>query len=973
MNNNDLKPDKEKEIIGIKNARIVADDLEKKLNQSLISNLDESCKTIFENIPSAIEFSKNYISDSALVELNAQKRCHWPNGSGVYYSDKECQIKSIFRNKRWCAEEEVLEARNIRRANKLWQDSKEKFEKRYHRNFRYREDMSIMFGIFNKKQELLEKENELKEAINEREKFKEFAKIKPDVGFEKAVNFWEKHVVLPKASDCASLLVDLLKDIANPVKLFKETIYQKREGRTTHQKGRSSLEDSEWEEIENDSDLISWDSHGHSTEFPKSEGEFYSRTAKYLVNIFLEDKQDILSFSKAISLLEPDTAKESGIENKKIYIRPYDLPKDIESILNKTLKKRYNKRKPDDETSRFMEWYSGKILTRWKATAVDHDRLFDYHDPHYLDKRLMSVFWRIREGREFNQKSKEHFYRRLPGVLRAMVEDGVLTPDQIDPPLKEKYLEYNEVLTFSPKGGKLISGKSKSSKLISLTMEPSQQVIATNSQKFLMLPGTEKTRSIIKPKESLDCLASVLDPDKTYQVLFKGKHSLFLGNINDYPSGFQGIGDIYRITLLPENVDLKEGSLVNVDGKRFNVTKQKSDKVREEISNSIWDSNVNALSAESYTIIVDSSPEEFKEKYFTDFMAHVLIHRPNITLDDLFNDLECIEKLDAVGLDISVGTTGRANIKTFDIEGKFGFIVKNENHASSEEVPFITKTLIDYVRDVGLPIHTEVNLDESGRYAIKKKIEDREFAKENLEQIIQSLKGQGLPKALSYALKPESKCSLWNFGESPKACEDCGKNYVTGNISRPDLHEQWCEGFNAKNLHDLSYHPQTFRFEFDNLRKIHRFLSEVSEYQFPLFEQPEIIPEFKEFAKAYEEYLHAGRKSYNFWESTCGGINAEEEEIQDDPELRGLRDKEKELYKNEKNSRDKAEETAIKLQIKYDNLKGIKTESEKDINKIMNFWSDQIMVYGIYQTSAPNLLTFQGQETLGDIVKLYRS
>ena len=898
-----------------------ADSLEKRLMQRFkTSDLEGAQNIIFDNIDSVLALTKKFIPDKALPELKAQERCNWPGGSGSYFSDGDYKIKNKFRE-RWDKEEELLEAKHPRKVEKLWDPLKQKLEERYFRSFKSREDLAVMFGIFDESRLLDWRVSHLRELLLKKSQFNEFAKEDPNSGWEESEEFWNKYVVAGKSAAYASSLVGIIRNMVDPSKIFYN------------------------------SDLTSW-SGSHYIDFLKDEKSLGERDAMYFSYLFNEDKRGILSFDKVISLLYPEYAKEAGIEKSSIYIEPYNIPEEVMSVINRTLKNKYEERKPEDSVSKFMDWYSKLILKRWKSTAIDHERIFDYHDPSYIDKRIMSVFWTIKEGKTYTQDNKkEHYLRRLPGVLNAMLKDGIITEEQIDPPLKDNYLKPEEVLSIY---GKNILNQ-KNSPLASLVMIKNDSVIATQIELRKMLPVSEDSKVPIHLQNDLSSLSSVLNPSKKYFTLFKGKHTLFVSSEEYWPNGDQAIGDIHRLVILPEGVNPKEGSLVKILGQTFNVTKQKSYKVEDKIRESLFDSLSGDLPVNSYTAIVDISPEEFKEKYFSDFMAHVLIHRPHLDLEGLLGDLKQIDELKGTELNCGMGSTGRVRLKTFNLGNKFGFQIKNEDDAMPEEVSFISKTLLDYIKDVGLPICIESDSDEEGRALLKRKLEDRVFFKDNFEGIVQALKGEGLPKILSYALK-DKKYDRFNFGESDKPCEDCGKKYIEGLIYRPDLKEQWCDGFDAHDLHILSEHPHTFKFKFNNLHKIKRIISEAKDYKPAFFEFPGIMPEFDSFKQAHYTFAIAHSKSYNFWESTQGGVHAEEEELEDNPKLRELLNLETELHKNKKDSESKLFEAALKLQEKYDSLKGIKTEPQTDPKIITNYWYEQLRIFDIYKTAAPKLL-----------------
>lgn len=931
------------------------------------NDLGGVCNILEENIGFIFDWTKAFIPDKAVRELYAKKLCNWPSHSGLYYGDKDSEMKRKFSEKRWGEEKALLDARHPKRIEKLWEPIKNKLEKRYNRTFEGRADLASMSGIFNIRNELSEQIIDLKQNIEIENEFKIKNKEEPNYGWGKVAKFWRDYVVSSQASGTASSLLDLMIDLSYPHKIIDRALWKENYEKRLEKYYDDDLEDEE----EEDPSLLGGDI---SFEFPVKkclEDRFNNfspwQIRKYSEYIVKNEKGNI-TFAEALMFFHPDEAKAAGLKIPKFRFWGWghQIPLPIKKIAYKTLKKLYNERIPNDEASTFMNWYSKIILKRWKATAIDHERLFDYHKPHFIDARLMSIFWGIRNGKEYNQYSRIHNEKRLPGLLRAMVKDGVLKSADVDPPLKKHYLTPDEVLNVST--GKNRSG-GKLEALVNLKMLQEPLVIATRPDYKKMLPGNIESE-VVKLDTDLSPLGDVLDSSKQYEVLYKGSYVLFLMSQKTFPTGSRSIGDIHRLTLIPENAEPKQGQVITLNGKRFNITRLKSLLDKDQIRGEIYDSNADAVPISTYTSIIDISPEEFKEKYFKDFIAHVLIHRPSLTLEDLVRDLEKIEKLPAVGLNFVMGPTGRTRFRTFDFGGRFGFQIKNEKYAMTGEVPFISKTLMEYIRDVGLPVHNEINLDEHGRRVVEQKKLDREFYEENFNQMVQTLSGDGLIKTLSFILR-DKNYSVRDFGIQINPCDVCGEKYVTGTVFCPKRKETSQEGFDTKDLHELSRHPNSFRFEWGNLRKIYDLLKEVKDYQ-PLFiKYPEIINKFRVFGRFHQEHIEASSACYNFWEGTMGGVDAEQEELEDNPKLRKLREKEIRLNQAEHDTQLKMYDAAIELQKKYNLLRGQKTPEIIDAVKVVSNWAQELMLLSLYQAEAPKLLTGQKQSLLEDRIEFH--
>jgi len=557
---------------------------------------------------------------------------------------------------------------------------------------------------------------------------------------------------------------------------------------------------------------------------------------------------------------------------------------------------------------------------------------------------------------------------RLPEVLRLLINDGVIKPEDIDPPLKPYYRKPSEIINVHKA---LPNGKSKF--VLDLNMQSHEPQIVTSVDQKVLSYVTDNLPAL---RDDLSALGKMFDPEKKYHVIYKGNHTLLIAAEDYYPSGKQHYGEICRVSMLREGANPKEGVQVVVSGQRFNVKREKDYSLKEKIEEAQYDINNNAIPMNTCTVIVDMSPEEFRKRYFRDFMAHALLNKDEIcddqSLEERLKKIDNIGTTDYYGI---VGFAGRTELSTFEITDRFGFQLKIHREWGSPDLTLVLKSLTDYLSDVGLAFHVEADINETGRNRIEYKKREREFHEENFGPIAHALQGENLAKLLCSIIEDE-RYHFWNFGISREPCKVCGRDYYTGIASRPDLKEQWSDGIWAGDLHEIAFHPNTFINKGYNLRKIHHALMDTKEAPTPAFiTHPGVIDNLYTFAKAFKEYSGASAKAFEFWESTQGGVHAEEEELEDNPRLKKLADKEHNLYQAESNLEKKANDAVIALQKKYEQLGGEKVKDhKKNAAKLSNFWNRQLMMFEIYKLNSSKLLSsFTGHPINNLPIKLYRN
>ncbi len=930
-------------------------ELEQKLH-SFIKNdeLEKASELILDKKDEAVKLTENYVPESALKALKIKFALHWPDGSGSYGSHEDYDQQNITRRKLFGLEHDLLSVHNPRRAEKLFAEAKPRLEKVYGAEFVCREDVAIMNGLYHNRKKLEEKAENLQELLSRINLFKDFSKKYLNFGWEEITDMWRHDRLREDVTDSAIALVGLMKDVKDPSRMM----YLK----SSHVKHC----DGPWEQEESGMpDLLN--THGHGSilisDFDHSSwSSYHDHVLDYLSAILIAGKAGNLDFRNALNLASFSWAQSAGMNIEKyrsafVSVERDRVPKRITEIVDETLTRQYHNRQPGDDCSRFMRHLANFFLERWKATAVDYDLLFDFHVPEHRDLQQIDFFYRIRDGKEPAYEDKRASIGRLPDVLRLLVQDGVLKESEIDPPLRKKYLLPDEMRAILSSGKLLTDGKGTAESL-NLPMKYKPAVIATKASPIKLIPEfTEKKLPALK--DDLSALAGVLDPDSSYYVLFKGNHTLFLAKEEHWPNGDLVLQDIQRITLLEDNANPADGAVIKLRGQRFYVRKEKSLDEQQKLRNAIFSSKTDLVPVKCYTFITSATPEEFRQNYFKDFMAHVMLNRPWLDAEAIIKDLHRIDDMPATGLNVGIGPTGRTSFRTFEVAGRFSFQLKYDSILGLEEVLSIALQLKNYIEGVGLGIHQEIGLDEYGRARVKRKLEDRLFYRENFAAIAESLNGPKLADALAAALAYKEH-AFYRIGASYTPCEHCGKKYVSGNIYRPDLREQWCEGIRGDELHAISRHPETFEDEFSALRKIRRMLTDIKPAEQPIiFSHPGLMPEFDSFARAYDDSAKADSASFDFCMNTGGGLShIEDEDLEDDVELKKLSAEESNLHSKIAESNDVLETARDLLQKKYESLQGIAASEamkDEDVWKNLRFWADQLFLFDIYSLAAPEL------------------
>lgn len=297
-----------------------------------------------------------------------------------------------------------------------------------------------------------------------------------------------------------------------------------------------------------------------------------------------------------------------------------------------------------------------------------------------------------------------------------------------------------------------------------------------------------------------------------------------------------------------------------------------------------------------------------------------------------------------------LGETGRVILRTFDIGGKFAFEISSRRAMSNEPI-LVTKTLVEHLRDLGIPHHIEAEGDEHTRAEATKKMAQREFADGHLDEIIAEFQSGGLARSIAYALSNPSYRPQWvRMSEEP--CTSCGREYMNGILHFPDRHSPFGDVY-LTNMHALAMHPATYELS-DDLEDMKRLL-EASRGFVPAFiEAPAVLRDMQEFGIAFEAYTNAQGESYGFWEATRGGIRGEPEQFEDDPGLRKLAEEEKRIEERVSQTLTRAHDAAQKVHRTYVENGG--TDQVMKNYELLNFWANQLMVYNVYYVFERKLL-----------------
>ncbi|MBI5880972.1 hypothetical protein HZB90_02480 [archaeon] len=941
-------------------ARKLEDILKEQLNQYMIR---EAADTVLRVGPDVVAALKILIPQKALKELR-MKHVFFGGGSIQAETLEGCKRKRDFYDRHYGQEEAVFRAMHPRRIEKLWAKARQDIEARYGKNFQSPWDFKAMEQMFEDMTTLeghLEDVEETKQIVACLE---EAAQESPDEGWPEVAQMWTRYSLAHHAAEAAGMIATIDNYILTPGKLAN--LLKRIHDQVRYEDGGLAAQQGEQEEnTEEDTPegttSYYWCSHHVTLEIPHDVGQeqLYDWQLRHLSWKIIQAKSREMPFEDAISLLGwlSNSQELKELDTPDFEGRKPISPELIKNVFKQEVKRQYAARKPDDTCSRFMEQYARLLLKRWQATAVDYERLFSYHIPTKSDLELMRLFYEIKDGEDLYINDKRLTEGRMPALLHELVNEGVIRKEDIQPPLQEYYPSPMEARMIRDH---ILPAQGGTGARIKLSFTKSEPVIDTTSRTGLLTAGDEKEGAIVLASD-LNELENIIDTSVPYEILYAGKHSGLMMGQATLLNGQQGIGRIYRITRVAEGAK-PQGNIVTIRGQRFMVTQMANYVEERELSHKVWDANSDMLCAKSHTVITDIPVAEFAARYFKDFMAHVMLHRPcPMTAEEIHKSMESIDAerdITCVERYLGKGLKSRTIFRTFQLGGRFAFTLEMfKDHDFFTEMPVIAGSLIAYLDEVGVPMHHEIELDESGREVAKQKKEEREFQAQNIDQVVAALQGNGLLNALSWALEQDPRNAKYRVDSrgtwAKDPCSTCGQKYVSFRISNNEDHEQSYQGFDTKDLHDLARHPQTFGNRFGSFRKIINFLSDVKDYVPPFISHPDMMPEFLAYIEAQEKAYQL----YNLDSYGGQGIGTcEEEELEDDPKLREWARQEQEDDKRLKQAEEIVFDAARKANDKYDSLTGKNTSEGKQPWEIRMFWEGQLQIFRLYQLEAPHLL-----------------
>jgi hypothetical protein len=861
---------------------------------------EDAAKLILDSRPLAQEAIQIVIPPSAMREMRMKFR--FGNNGVLPYNDDLIpdNRREEIHNKRYTWEHKLLEAHVPKVVARRWEEAKPKLEQRYGRQFAHRRDLAIMNNVYFQLQRTEEEFDELRQTYSRFQNIKRFAKGFP-YGKE-ILDLWSEHSLGPSAQGTGDEVLTLLMDLRNPEELVDDDYL---------------------------TDGLVNSSGGPDFNYYNGRGLRDDDLWQLTIALF-EEKSGALSFRKALSLLQPSYAKTVGLASPVPSISQHDhlsLKQSAESVLSQ----RYAQRTQDEDVVRFLQWYSGTVLQRWSATAPDYQNLLFDNQLSRDDERLVRLFYYVREGKETAQDDERVHKGKLPRLLQTLVQDNVISEDAIIPTLPSS-----------------VPAKNLEARLASLPSFRSAPLVDTSHR----LPAREQAR----PSASTALVTNEL---KDYQMIYRGQHVLLLAKIGAFPMGDPRFLDVYSASPVRTDIDLQGLPTAQFQGQTCLLRKKRDAHMTEQARHALGDIAADITYLKAFTGIVDMPYEQFVESHFRDLVAHALIFTSSLDTQYALLDLNLIHRFNPEDTEIAIGERNRVSFKTRKLGDKFSFSIEGERESVYDDVVAASASIVQHLQDVGVPFRAEAVVDEYGRKVVQQKLEARSFRASHLSEVIEALRGDNLAQ-LILDLGNDSRYQKFHVGSYNAQCEHCGRPYVSGDFYRPDLGEQWFDGVDGKDLHDLSCHPDAYHQERGSLEKIHRMLNDVKKSdQMPVLSDrftadKEAIGLLLEFRVAYDNYNKADRAATNFWEATCGGIREDDEEIEADPELKELRDEETRLYRNESAAMTAAKQVAAKLSGKLKQIDGVQRTFEGF--EEYNFWAKQLQQLDKLRITAPHLL-----------------
>lgn len=865
---------------------------------------DDVADLVLRHAKEVIDATSNVLPPRALTELRIKQNMPRPH-----------EIRYQHMGNAWV---KFLERHSIERMlfelddlliEDLWEHYKEPLEELYSRNLASFKDFKIMNGIYEERAWFGQAVARM-ETSRERvqlfhgvyEGLADINQVVPNImtapekplenpeRWKTVADIWRFHNYIPKLINAAGILLDLVDYAREPELVLTQ-----------------------WQFVGDEVERVQNDEHLNFPHFarrfpipdtiPSSLLEFYT---KVLVKG--------MGFYDAISLVG---ASLEGAVNHKVprNIQRFVPPHPLAAEGFETLARSY--RNHDPECADFIGSATRELLQRWQATAVDHERIFDTHEPQSRDAHLIAAIYTIKDGEPMYHKNDRVMKGRLPAVLDMLVHDGYLQLNAIQPPVEDKHRRSpdSEIDTKTLDTLPEISGR---------------PLLAAPEESLIPVARGEFTLSDFAPLEK------VLEAGPHY-LLYQGRSIAVMASMDHFPSGSTRFNEFYVLKAVASGRGLED--VVELNGQQFTVNKAHTWSVND-MGDLFGDVTSDVLPVNSYTVVVNATPEEFSPHY-RDFLAQALIFRPHIEAKHFVHDYETIDDFPLLELSMRVGVCAHTYFRTFEVNGNFAFNIRADDHQRQEDVVEIGKALSGYLVDAGFSFRHETALDEMGRDFTRMKNKGREFREKHLDEIIEALQGNGLADALSFALE-SPLYSLSDFGPA-EPCSSCGQQYIAGSLYRPSKGEQWIDGVDGADLHALANHPDTFTQKWNGLQAAYDLLAQAEHHE-PVFAQhPEILSFLDGFADAYGTYIKHKTEAFSQYLLNAGDI-----------------DKEKQRQEDE--SHKLAVSQGRLLHQKYEQLLG--ERKPLDDEEVLGYWGQQLMIYNIYLVNAPKMLP-DGHEKTG--------
>ncbi len=842
-------------------------------------------------------------------------------------------------------EDEIMDAKHPKRVMKLWDASKQKLERMYGFTFNDRMDLMVMNHLFDAEKDVFHSFQGLREAYDEYIKFRDV-----DKGFieeygkkvhDDILDFIISKNLRQKSATAAIFLLDMLQRIEDtesiPIEKDDEGKYEWKFS---------------WTEVDkNIRNNIAKAAH------LKPDGFIHYGNGCIEENIALMLKlhEGLVTFHDAGAILHRGLFEKTGIFKKGDrmifrYMNADDLyDASAKSKLDTIIRKHMQRPHEFEDAMKINRHYAEEFLRSWKASAPDYEKLFSYNYLGRGEERFIKEFYNLKFG-EIKFTDEEIYSGRLPLILRDLVKQGIISADEIDPPLKEHYPSPDEII--SPRSVKLLAENAASAAISTLPLSNKQASIKTTIDPSRLL--TMAKGDLVKlTAHSLQENTDYWDPSGTYYLLGKGKHTVLVTTEEYYPNGEQAIGTVYRFALIEEGSREKGVFIPLPTGETLQIKKQGGREVFSELEKKLWDNDDKSVPLSTYTAITEIETNEFVKNYFKDFMMHALLYSSG-GYDEVRGLMNRLDSWEGYKMHVILGPRNRLHLSTFEMGGRFAFQLSyDQGHHQFEEIFIVSETLREYLEDVGIPFRYDNNLDESGRRKILQKMEARKYFKENFWKIQKELEGENLGRILHAAFL-DKNIGIKYFGPFREPCKDCGEKYIEGIL---DLGEYRSLG--ARELHVISKHPSTYKDEWKYLQYIGEFIDKHKDHEVKINIVPGLEDAILSYAEVDEKHSEASAESFDYWYSSHGGIDAEEEEIADNPALKRLVKEERKLHKTERDLANTLKKKEKELDKTYKQLTG------KDPAGID--WHKEMIFINILKYAAPSLLHGLDTETLSRI------